>query len=283
MSQEIRRYEATVLQHSIFAGTGWRSEVLLRKLEGRQHFDVELPQHVVYATLGSMQPFKHSRIDGRRFDDANIRPGDAAIIPAESRFRGWTDENASVRYVALFLARSWLETLASDEPALHHLQWRPTTAFKNEMLKRLLTDVARETAGPSIGAGLALQSSLMGLLTVLLRREAVPLRGGLAPWRLRRVVDFVDSKFQTDITLDDLASAAGYSAYHFARAFKASLGVSPMRYVARRRTEAAKILLRSHLSIGEIARRLGYADQGRFASMFRRETGLTPAQYRQGT
>jgi AraC family transcriptional regulator len=81
--------------------------------------------------------------------------------------------------------------------------------------------------------------------------------------------------------LEDLANAAGLSAFHFARAFRAATGQSPLQYVIALRMTRAQVLLRSsQLPVAEIAYRVGYEDVSRFGQHFKRHTGATPGAFR---
>ena len=52
-------------------------------------------------------------------------------------------------------------------------------------------------------------------------------RGGLAPWQVRRTTEYLRDNLARDVTLSELAAVAKLSPFHFARAFKASLGMPP--------------------------------------------------------
>ena len=109
-------------------------------------------------------------------------------------------------------------------------------------------------------------------------------RTALAPWALKHVIDLVEARLDEDLSLADLAGAARLSASHFARAFKLTTGVAPYRYVVARRIGRAQSLLAdTRLPIIEVAARCGFSDPGHFATLFRRETGYSPRQYRNGT
>ena len=99
--------------------------------------------------------------------------------------------------------------------------------------------------------------------------------------RLKRAIAYLHDHLADDIGLDDLAAQAAMSPYHFARAFKAATGRSPLQYVIVERIEAAKLLLTTtHLPVAEIAHRVGYGDVSRFGQHFKRATGMTPAVFR---
>jgi AraC family transcriptional regulator len=99
--------------------------------------------------------------------------------------------------------------------------------------------------------------------------------------RLRRVLDHVEAHLGEELTLAELAGIACLSPFHFSRCFKRAVGVGPRRYLARRRVERARDMIRrTDEPLASIALTLGFADQSHFTSVFRRETGETPARFR---
>ena len=79
----------------------------------------------------------------------------------------------------------------------------------------------------------------------------------------------------------DLAARAGLSAYHFARAFRRSMGMTPRAYVESRRIARARTLIETtDQSLAEIAAQTGFSSQSRLTTAFRRVAGITPAAYR---
>jgi AraC-like DNA-binding protein len=100
---------------------------------------------------------------------------------------------------------------------------------------------------------------------------------------LRRARDLIDREFATALDLDAMAREAGYSRFHFARAFAAAYGETPRACLTRRRIERAKALLRSaNLSITEICLAVGFESLGSFSRRFRDLTGSSPSAYRAG-
>jgi AraC family transcriptional regulator len=108
--------------------------------------------------------------------------------------------------------------------------------------------------------------------------------GGLPQGKLRRVTAYIDSNLQRELRLAELAAVTHMSPYHFARLFKTATGVSPHRFVVRRRIDAATALLtESTSSIGSIARAVGFRTASHFATTVRRITGVTPSAHRTGS
>ena len=110
-----------------------------------------------------------------------------------------------------------------------------------------------------------------------------PAKGRLDRRRLFRVLDYIDRHLEDDLTLDNLASVACLSRFHFARAFKQAVGQSPGRYVVARRLERAKALLvEGDTPLVEVALALRFSSQANFTRAFKQSTGLAPGQYRRG-
>ncbi len=98
---------------------------------------------------------------------------------------------------------------------------------------------------------------------------------------LFRVQEFIESRLEADLTLQELASEVGYSRSHFLRMFHATTGMTPHRYVLKRRVERARQQLEQvEQSIAEVAFRCGFSSQAHLTLAFRKEFGITPAEYR---
>lgn len=98
---------------------------------------------------------------------------------------------------------------------------------------------------------------------------------------LRRAKDLMDMRYADPLELDDLASEAGFSRYHFAREFRAAFGETPGAYLSRRRVERAKDLLASaNLTVTEICMVVGFTSLGSFSRRFTELVGCSPTEYR---
>ena len=102
-------------------------------------------------------------------------------------------------------------------------------------------------------------------------------RGGIPLHRLRRVLEGIDREMARPLRLDDLADLAGMSRFHFAREFARTTGVSPHRFVVRRRLQRAVELLASRtLQISDVARLSGFTHASHLARHMYRQNGVTP-------
>ena len=97
----------------------------------------------------------------------------------------------------------------------------------------------------------------------------------------KRVLDFIATHFNDNITLEMMAAQAGISTYHFARLFKQTIGQSPHQFLMHYRVEQArKQLAKPNTLIADIAITCGFSDQAHFTRVFKQITGKTPKQYR---
>jgi transcriptional regulator GlxA family with amidase domain len=108
-----------------------------------------------------------------------------------------------------------------------------------------------------------------------------PDRGGLLTWQLNRIVDYIETHLADKITAMDLADLIKMSVGQLFRAFKISVGVTPFRYIARRRLERACTMMRTtRESLSQIAVACGVCDQAYLCKMFRRMIGISPSAWR---
>lgn len=99
--------------------------------------------------------------------------------------------------------------------------------------------------------------------------------------RMRDAEDFLQANFRQDVSTQALADRAGLGAKTFARRFRAATGRQPGAYLQALRVEAAKSMLeRDARPVQTVSAEVGYDDVAFFRSLFKRATGMTPAEYR---
>lgn len=99
--------------------------------------------------------------------------------------------------------------------------------------------------------------------------------------RLRLARAYLDSNCTSAITIAYVSRKAALSPYHFIRLFYRAYKQTPHQYLVQRRIDRAKELLRSsELSITEICLEVGFESLGSFSTRFRKDTGLSPSEYR---
>ena len=97
-----------------------------------------------------------------------------------------------------------------------------------------------------------------------------------------RAKNYITEHFDTDISLDDVSREVNISPYYFSKLFKEESGENFIEYLTRIRIDAAKEMLQEgDLSIREISQRAGYSDPNYFSRTFKKQTGMTPREYRE--
>lgn len=99
---------------------------------------------------------------------------------------------------------------------------------------------------------------------------------------LQRSLRYIEENLLCDLSLEDCARAAGYSAYHFHRVFRMVLGVAPGEYIRRRRLAiAADLMARSGMNLDSVAEASGFSCKEVLIRAFQREHGISPSSYRE--
>ncbi|MGY8668742.1 AraC family transcriptional regulator [Bradyrhizobium sp. UFLA05-109] len=211
---------------------------------------------------------------------------------------GWQDGSIDIaddlpEIVHIYLAPSQLlpTALGVDTGDLSASALRYETAFEDPLLGEIARAIASELHTETSSGKLMVESLANSMTARLLQHHnstpatksvPSPAKGGLDRRRLLRVMDYIETNLEHNLTLDSMASIACLSLQHFARAFRQATGQPPHRFVSVRRLERAKALLTScERPIVDIALSLGFSSQANFTRAFRQATGQAPGQYRQ--
>jgi len=101
--------------------------------------------------------------------------------------------------------------------------------------------------------------------------------------RLRKVISYVEQHLPDPVRLPDLANACCINPTSLSRLFKARVGITLQQFLsAYKVSKAHEMMITSDISITEIAYMLGFANLSTFERTFRRVTGQTPSEYRNG-
>lgn len=211
------------------------------------------------------------------------RIGDMFVAPCDLTLHAKSDEQSSLTSIMCQLNREPMLQLFDELPEpdrflVASLDVQDARA-KNSMLR-----LAEEIRQPGFASAILMESVVMQLVVDLFRYgmaiyDQHP-QGGLAPWQLRRIEERLNDVSDAP-TLSMLADLCRISVRQLTRSFRASRGCSIGAYVAQRQMEHARNLLAGDHSVASIASILGFSSPSNFSVAFRRETGLTPGQFRQ--
>lgn len=201
-----------------------------------------------------------------------------AFVPAGHEYRDGQEAKTPLRAVCFYF-----DPLRMPGPTA----LVPRLLFEDAALADTALKVARLIESPRSDIGAYFEALCAVLAHELVGLDAAPacgeaqVKGGLAPWQRRSVVEYIEEHLGDPIPLATLAALARLSPHYFCRAFKQTFGMPPHRYHTSRRIEQAKALLaKPSSSVTEVGLTMGFQETSSFSVAFHKTTGLTPTAYR---
>jgi len=262
------------------------------QFEGLTTPDPDMPHIPLVLFTGGAMYIERRPANGS-WQGSLIRPEDLILqpdgnIPGELRWQSLTSEPTQTLHLHLskeLLART-IEEVADYDPA--HLTLVGRAGFQDPLLTQISFALWRELEQPTPAGKLYAQTAAQMLAVHLLHHyTCAPMHikeitQKLSRQQIKRVTDFILAHLSQDLSLAELAQQAGFSAYHFARLFRQTVGESPHQFVLRLRVEKAQQLLKeTAIPLIQIAGESGFANQSHLTRIFKRHLGLTPRAYRQ--
>jgi AraC family transcriptional regulator len=244
--------------------------------------DVHVDAHYVAVNLDT-EALVIERKTGTGYRNEVVPPGTLVVHPVGESF--WVRVAQGSHWGGVVLAPGLVESALGrrlDMPASFGADDVQSLFIVNALVEETLQ------GGPTgalyaehLGAALALRLAVHhGVGGDLGQRR---FRGGIAPHRLKQIESYVDAHLDRSLSLEELASLAELSLFHFAREFKATTGRTPHQFVLHRRLELARRLLGEGTdSVRDISLRCGFSDPSHLVRAFRLRFGVTPGQWRLG-
>jgi AraC family transcriptional regulator len=228
-----------------------------------------------------------TQVDGLPTSTQRNVSGTLSFVPRGHKVSGWQKPRVLSRKTFFYIDPNG----PLLDPALRFSEtvFKPRLFFRDPELWSIASKLKAQADNPAPGheqyaeaLGILLAHELLRLNNgdAVAAKEVDYVRGGLAAWQRTRVTDYVEEHLAETVLLSQLADAARLSPFHFARAFKQSFGLPPLRYVTGRRIERAKSLLASDASVTQVGLAVGFAETSSFTTAFRRHTGVTPTAFR---
>jgi AraC family transcriptional regulator len=249
-----------------------------------------LNDNILCMHLGGAKKVQRWR-DGR-MTVHDVELGALTILPAHQVNRWLT--TGPVDFAHLTLTDALIEQILTEEfgDALATSQLLDRVGIRDPYLETLFRNLLLAIETRTDGGHLYRDSLLVVLATTLISHHSsirtrekgsvLTPKGGLAGWRLRRVMDYMEADLAADVTLAELTTLTGLSRAQFFRAFKQSTGLSPHLYRSTLRLDRARTLLdETSFSVEAVAGAVGLHEGARFSARFKQRFGVTPRLYRQ--
>jgi AraC family transcriptional regulator len=232
------------------------------------------------------------RMDWRSADSDRLRSSEIAYGDAhvgDGRLPFWVRSQASSSFFAVAIDAAFVRQIWETEfGRTGDFELKIAIGVRDLVIDRIGLLGRKELGEGGIGGRLYAESLGTALAVHLLRQYStsptaqVIHKGGLAAKPLQRIIEYIHEHLQEELSLFELARTAKLSPHYFATAFKASMGISPHRYVIEQRIDRARDLLRrGDKTISEIAYAVGFSSQSHLTVNFRRTMGVTPRKFRQ--
>jgi AraC family transcriptional regulator len=266
------------------ASLGWRGIIVERHRREAQ----EVPESYVVghglAICTAKEPILFGWKDGKAWREAMWNPGEFHLVTHGQRNTPrWlkTFDAISLVLDPQFVAQVVKAGTAADSVEFAAQRWAydATVARYAEAFRRELTG---ETGyGPLYADTLTIGYTLHLLSKYAIAKPKVPLpRGKLNSFQLRRAIEFIQAHLVENVSLLAMAEQANVSAFHFARQFRATVGLPPHQFVLRQRIQRSLGLIKAgKLPLAQIAVESGFHDQSHFTHAFRKVLRVTPAVY----
>lgn len=247
------------------------------KWDGHSHY---IAYHDLILLDGEMEILGEKPISGTDLRDQ------MTYVPIGHTIEGWARpadrlNSFTVVYFDPTVMEEEVQKELADTPD------RPRIYFKDDELGSTMRKLSRLMANPEQPAS-RLYAETVGLaaaleITRIDQKSAVltAASGQLSSRQSKLVLEYIEDHMARDIGLDELANAAGLTRFHFSRAFKATFGEPPYKYLNQRRIQRAKELLtKTALPIADVAALSGFTNASQFGRAFREIEATTPLAFR---
>ena len=226
--------------------------------------------------------------NGKCVTKAHVRPGTIYLYDMKHDPRFVIDK--PFHSLHFYLPRTALNGISQPgQPPVDQLDYQFGTAFDDEVVRHIGAALMEALRRPAEVNQLFTDHMMLAFTAHIAQsygglRITAPVRGGLAPWQLKRACERLDSELGGRLSMAELAAEFGLSVSHFSRAFRTSTGMPPHQWLLRQRVSAAKQLMTSHdLTLAEIAVAAGFANQSHFTRVFSSVAGMSPGAWRRET
>lgn len=207
----------------------------------------------------------------------HLAAGDLIIYPPERSFAYQLIQEEKMVYLWLHFTGSAAESILKDRGIAMATAYHPRG---EEELIRDFEEIQRlfitRPAFYLEEASARLDQLLSHIARAICQPENIP-----STERIQKSLDYLNRHYAETLPLELLAGMEYLSVSRYAALFRQMTGLSPQQYLIDLRLRNARELLRAtNLSIGEVARSVGYEDALYFSRLFHRHTGQTPREFR---
>lgn len=228
-------------------------------------------------------------------------PGQSVIVPSDEMMRiDFPEANLTnpTQCLALAIAPDKIRQVTNllneraplvDSPLGwqfgHHNFFLTNDGAIHQLLDRLVHIFTENNKAKDVFANFALQELVVRLMQTQARSLLLtPNPINATTHRLAHIAQYISKHLRRSLSVRELADEACMSEPNFYRTFRQTFGLTPVEYINQQRISLAGVLLRTtNRCITDICLDCGFNSLTYFTTLFRREVGMPPAQYRRQT
>lgn len=189
-----------------------------------------------------------------------------------------------VRKLHLYLKPDSIAAILNKSGAPADIELVTNFHTKDPLIRELLLSIDRESRHEPAD-NVYIDTLVCALVLHLSKNYArantvLPSAGRLRENEIYQIRNFILANLEKKFSLADLAAVVNLSPFHFARLFKQTTGVSAYTFVRSTRVDYAKDLMKSALTISEVAVKTGFHDESHFSKVFKQVTGASPSVFK---
>jgi AraC family transcriptional regulator len=214
--------------------------------------------------------------------------GSLLVIQPWDEVYGVPDDNKKTygKYINITVEKSFFRRIAKEAAGGGEYEFKHIQNVYSKQLLELIGNFQREMMDHGESFPLMLESICIQIVFQLLRdlsSEPGTNQNKISKDNkyIKQAIQFMQEYYSANISINDICNLIYLSPCHFKRVFKDCTGQTPYQYLMKIRLEKAKeILKEKESSMEEVARLCGFVNTGHFATVFKRNIGMSPSEYR---
>jgi len=259
--------------------------------DANRHFSVKYPhRHDFFEVLYLLKGSGFHIIDGNKYEIKPpcvffMSPGQAHKIEFSGDIEGYififtaefylinqTNQNRLIEFPFFF-------TIRQDNSPLEFLL-KADVDFLETLFRKAISETEKGE-GYSIDLLRSVIDLILTSCSVLYKTDENQLSKGRGHIVVKKFFQMVEENYQKNLPVNEYANILAITPNHLTQTVNQLTGKTSSQIIKSKQVlEIKRLLVHSNLSVNEIANRLNFTDQSYFTKFFKRETGISPLQYR---